>query len=150
MVFDARAEAELAEGEYPPLEFVSMDGQPMVMVHPGLVSAADYNRLVQAERAMSGDGDTDTDVLVRRHEVMTRIFGDDVALAIDEMPVVVQGRLMRSWYDLGNTMAGDSSTQQEPSAPNRAARRSKRTSPPKASTSGSSRSAKSKALPAAS
>lgn len=130
-VFDARAEADAAETNYPPFPFIGMDGKIYHLPHPLMLRAGEQTTIIQAQAA----GDANAAELALRALLTDK--APEAMAAMDQMPSVVVGRLMVTWQarsaegveSLGEALGGSS-------PPNRAARRSKRTSPSGASTSG--------------
>lgn len=134
MTFDAREARAKAVEIYRPFDFIGLDGEayelPHVkMVDPGLTKAL-----------QSDDPD-------ERDQGMDQLAPAAWA-AIQAMEPAVQVMLVEAWQEhsgLSDDEDDPGKGQEQSSGPNRAARRSKRTSPSGASTSTRSRSGKSKA-----
>lgn len=130
-MFDARRAVEAAEAKYKPWPFVGLDGKTYELPHMLMVDAG-LQRQVQA-------GEIDQDQFLQA-------VAPDAWAAIQEMPVGVQLELVREWQGEAKAEVDELGKElSPPSAPNRAARRSKPTSPPAAGTSGPSSSGKSRA-----
>lgn len=115
MPFDARAVAAESAAEYPPFPFTDMDGNKQELPNPGMLSADDAARLEGLDEESVG---------------LSEIFGllDELSpgasQAIRAMPMHVAGKLLESWQQEVDDLGKSDS---QPSPPNRAARRSKRT-----------------------
>lgn len=133
VVFDARAAADQAAEEYPPFQFTGMDGELYELPNVMLLESGVAKRMNEA--MMSGDEG-------RLMELFDQAFPPEAVEAMDALPAIVMGQLMDAW----KSMVDDEGKPLSPSSPpNREQRRSKQTSRSGGSTSGRSRSAKSKA-----
>jgi hypothetical protein len=144
-IFDARQVAAEAEAEYPAFPFVGMDGVAYELPHPLLLTAGQQQHVIEAQAANNEAG-----VEVAMWALLEKVAPDAVA-AMGDMPAVVVAKLMDAWEQ--QAMAGEEEGAEGKgpgprSQPNRAARRSKQTSPSKASTSGRSGSTRSPRVPA--
>jgi hypothetical protein len=130
-VFDARAQADTAETAYPPFVFIGMDGETYQLPHVLMLKAGEQAAIIEAQASGKAE---QAEVAMRT--LLSQVAPDALA-AMDQMPNIVAGRLMLAWQTqasegvqaLGEELG-------ERSAPNRAAKRSKRTSPSVGSTSG--------------
>lgn len=133
MSFDARAAAKAAEANYPPFQFIGMDGEAYYLPHPMMVDPG----LVR--RAQAGDITNDE---------MLRAMAPEAAAAIDQMMPVVQRQLVTAWRAAVDPSLEELGKELEQSSPTRrSGEPSKPISQPAASTSGSGRSGSSGGRP---
>ena len=147
MVFDARAATEKAEVEYPPFEFVGLDGGTYTLRSIALVGADDLTALANLFRqAENEDGeDVDEDDLAAKldgtRDLLARAASDEAsAEAVNQLGLYVLGQLMAAWQQSSSTESGKS--ERPSSATKKQGRPSKRTRKPEVRTSTVSKSAK--------
>lgn len=128
MVFDAREVAAKAEAEYPPFEFLGMDGREYVIPHPLMVDPATAKKALAA-----ADGDA-----------VLEIIAPEAKGAIDVMPIGVQRKLLRLWRETVGVDLDELGNEQAPPSPTtEPGRRLNPTSPSEELTSTNSGSGKS-------
>lgn len=118
MPFDARAVAAESTSEHPPFTFTDMDGTEQTLPHPGMLSADEAARFENLENVEDGAA------LSALFEFLAEL-SPEASQAIRVMPMHVATKLLEAWQQEVDDL-GKSDSQSSP--PNRAARRSKRTS----------------------
>lgn len=136
MVFDARAVAKEASADHPPFPFIDMDGKQHELPNPMLMPTDKLQKFQEvAIAAETIDGAVDPEGAATAFdayvESVAELFGAELAAVLAGMPTMVMAQLIREWFD-GSDDEGKSPS--PPSGPNRAARRSKPTTPRKAAT----------------
>lgn len=136
-VFDARTATADAETAYPPFAFIGLDGVTYFLPHVLMLNSGEQVAVLQAQTSQNPE---DAELAMRA------LLGErapEALAAMDKMPAAVVGQLMMAWHNRSQEDAeGLGEALGRPSPPNRAAKRSKVTSPSGASASGRSRSGK--------
>lgn len=132
-VFDARTATADAETAYPPFPFIGLDGVTYYLPHVLMLKSGDQVAVLEAQTSQTPEA---------AELAMRVLLGDkapEALAAMDLMPAAVVGQLMVAWNRKSEEDAeGLGEALGRPSPPNRAAKRSKPTSPSGASTSGRS------------
>lgn len=136
-VFDARQVTADAEAAYPPFRFIGLDGVDYFLPHVLMLNSGEQVAVLEAQTSSKAE---DAELAMR---ALLGLRAPEALAAMDKMPAAVVGQLMVAWNQRSQEDAEDlGEALGRPSAPNRAARRSKPTSQSGASTSGGSRSGK--------
>lgn len=152
--FDADAIARERAADYKPWPF-KWQGQRYEL--PNL-STLSVNEAVELQEAMTRastqpdpeDSEDVANALFALLDLLDTIAGAEAADALRDMPSYVMARLLTEWEASAMEDMGELGKEDSPPSPrNRQERRSKQTSPPKARTSGPSRSTKSAATSSA-
>lgn len=89
MAFDAREALQAAEVEYPPFDFVGLDGETYRLPNPYMMSPAKLAK----DLGLGPDDDIDT---VPHREVLSKLVPEAWA-AVEAMPALIQGQVIEEW-----------------------------------------------------